>query len=210
MPLSADSATTRRRQYLALALRRARPGSGSAREFLLTRTWEGLPPVSIDLARLSTSYVIVGAVATALYMPQRFTYDLDLLVVSDDAPTLHRELLALGCSRTGTLSIGRTSWVAADGGRLDVIESSEPWVRDAISNASRAPDGSAVIPLPYLVLMKLAASRAQDVADLTRMLGQADDAALDEVRSVVEGYRPEDREDVESLIALGRLELQDG
>ncbi len=55
--------------------------------------------------------------------------------------------------------------------------------------------------------MKLWASRAQDVADLSRMLGQADDATLEQVRAVVRAYRDEDLEDLESLILLGKQEL---
>ena len=55
--------------------------------------------------------------------------------------------------------------------------------------------------------MKLQASRAQDGADLSRMLGQADDTTLDQVRATMRTYRSEDREDLESLILLGRQEL---
>ena len=37
------------------------------------------------------------------------------------------------------------------------------------------PDGLPIIDLPYLVLMKLSASRTQDLADISRMLGLADE-----------------------------------
>mgnify|MGYP001252823881 CR=1 FL=1 len=63
-----------------------------------------------------------------------------------------------------------------------------------------------MIALPYLVLMKLEASRVQDLADISRMLGLADDPALDQVRAVVRTYMDDAREDLESLIALGKLE----
>lgn len=207
---TAEAAILRRKQLIALALRRVRPGSGSAREFLLARTWEGLPPVAIDLSQFAAPYVVIGAVATALYMPQRFTDHLDLLTSPNYAPALYRELEALRCRRTGTSRIGGTSWEVRDSGRLVVLESGEPWVRDALARPNHAPDGSPVITLPYLVLIKLAASRAVDVGDLSRMLGQADDTALAGVRTIVDRYRPEDREDLESLITLGRLELEDG
>jgi len=89
-----------------------------------------------------------------------------------------------------------------------VIERDEPWVPDALARASENPDpqGLPTLPLAYLALMKLQASRGQDLADLMRMLGAADDQALAEVREVVQQYAPRDSQDLESLIELGRLE----
>ena len=208
--MSADGALLRRKQYLALALRRVQPGSGSSRAFLMSRSWKDPNvEVGLDLHRLRTPFVIVGAVATALYMPQRMTDDLDLLVLTADAPALYHELGEAGCARLGPLSIGGTSWRTPSGAVLDVLESDEPWARDAVGDPDRTT-GQPVVRLPYLVLMKLQASRAQDVADLSRMLGQADEATLAQVRAVVRAYRSEDLEDLESLILLGRQELSAG
>jgi len=162
----------------------------------------------LDRSRLSTPYVVVGAVATALYMPERATPGLDLLTTASDAPALRSELEALGCTYAGSLSIGGSTWRTPSGGTLDVIESDEPWVAEALAAPNRAPDGSPVVSLPYLVLMKLDASRAQDVADATRMLGLADEGARNEVRRVLVQYRPEYLQDVESMIVIGELELQ--
>lgn len=201
---------TIRKISVARARRRAKPGSGSSREFLLARTWKGLPPVNIDVTRLQTPCVIVGGVATALYMTQRVTYDLDLLVTHEDAPALHQELEAQGCTLSGTLSIGGTTWTTQDGGEIDVIESGDQWAIHAVSQPNRAPDGSPVIALPYLVLMKLDASRGVDERDLYRMLGQADETALAEVRRVIAAYRPHEMEDLETMIRIGALELQGG
>jgi len=194
----------RRRQFLALAQRRARPGSGSSIEFLRARTWKA---TKMSLEQIQTPFVIVGGVATALYMPQRLTLDLDILVVPDQAARLHAELRRLGYTLRGQLAFGGTSWQAPEGDVLDVLESDEAWAQTAVREPNRAPTGEPVIALPYLVLMKLAASRPQDLADLSRMLGQADDRTLTQVRAAVRQYRPEDAGDVESLIALGRLEL---
>lgn len=164
--------------------------------------------MALELARLTTPYVIVGGVATALYMPWRLTLDVDLLVMTNDAPFLYQELLAAGWVREGSLSIGGTTWRAPDRSKVDVLESGEPWVRTAIERPNRAPTGEPVIDLPYLVLMKLAASRGQDLADISRMLGTADEAMLARVREVVQRYRPDDSADLESLIVLGQLELK--
>lgn len=68
------------------------------------------------------------------------------------------------------------------------------------------PAGYPVLGLPYLVLMKLWSTHTQDLADVSRMLGLANDEQLDEVRTAVSRYSPQDREDLESLIFLGRTE----
>ena len=205
--MSSDRAALRRRPLLEMALRRAQPGSGSMIAFLRTRTWKD-PVVSLDLRSLRTPFVIVGGVATALYMPQRLTDDLDILVLATDAPLLHQELIAAGCSRIGNLTVGGTSWAVPGGGTLDVLESSEPWAATAVGEPNRSPTGLPVIALPYLVLLKLGASRSLDLGDLTRMLGLADEPTRQQVREAVALYRPEDLPDLESLIALGDLELE--
>ncbi len=46
------------------------------------------------------------------------------------------------------------------------------------------------------------------MADLTRMLGQATEDQIGRVRELFLKLRPGDIEDLESLIYLGRLELQ--
>ncbi len=56
--------------------------------------------------------------------------------------------------------------------------------------------------------MKLLASRVQDLADVSRMLGRALDSDLDRVRSTVREHAPGLADDLESLITLGRLEMQ--
>lgn len=200
-----ETAVGRRKFIIAMALRRAKPGSGSTVAFLRKRTWS---EPTVELHRLDAPYVIVGAVATWLYMPQRATPDLDILIASDHAPLLHAELTAADLTYRKPLNFGGTSWRAPDGSALNVLESTAGWVADAIAQPNRSPTGLPVIKLPYLVTMKLEASRSQDVADLTRMLGQADEATREQVRAVVRTYRPEDAEDVESLMILGDLEFE--
>ena len=71
----------------------------------------------------------------------------------------------------------------------------------------RDPAGYPVLDLPYLVLMKMETSRAQDVADLSKMLGLAEEDVLLQVRDTVARYMPDATEDLESLIYLGGLEM---
>lgn len=204
----ADVATQRRRVFLDLVRRRVQPGSGSSLEFLRSRTWSD-PTMAVDLSILRTPFVIVGGVATALYMPQRLTLDLDVLVRIGDTDAFAGELRQAGCSFVGPLAVGGQTWQTPDGSTLDVLESDAPWVGDAVRSPNWSPSGLPVIGLPYLVLMKLAASRAQDLADISRMLGDADEATLSAVRATVLQYRPAERDDLESLIALGKLEFID-
>ena len=129
-------------------------------------------------------------------------------MVSADAPALYDELVARGYELAGTLTTGGTSWRYTGGEILAVLESDEPWALEAMARPTRAESGLPVVALGYLVLMKLAASRAQDLADVSRMLGIADPPTLATVREIVRRFRPEDSADLESLIALGRLELE--
>ena len=198
-----------RKTFIALALRRARPGSGSAPGFRARRTWT-LPVSDLRTIIRRTSFVVVGGVASRLYMPERMTLDVDILISGQDVDGLYQELKSAGCRYEGPLSAGGSHWTLADGAGLDVIESDAVWVPTALATARQAPDGLPVIDLPNLVLMKLEASHPQDLADVSRMLGGASDTELDAVRQVVRAYLPDAVEDLESLIALGRMEEQGG
>lgn len=92
---------------------------------------------------------------------------------------------------------------------IDVVESPEPWVPEALELPARDPQGLPVLTLPYLVLMKVQAGRTQDLADSARMLGLASDQERDAAREVVRRWLPDAEEDMESLIKLGRLEVGD-
>ncbi len=157
-------------------------------------------------------WAVVGAVATRLYMPERMTQDLDIVIEATDGPQARQKLLAAGFIYRGELSIGGSSWRTPDGGQMDMLEGSGVPIedRDAIVEAqtNRDAQGLPIIPLPYLALMKFQAGRVQDIADVTRMLGQAEAGTLNAIRALFDEYAPEDIEDLESLIELGRLELQ--
>lgn len=194
-----------RQRFIGLSLRRVKPGSGSAQEFLRARTWSRAVANLRDL--MDIPYVIVGGVATRMYMPERMTDDLDVLIHSSEAELCYGQLLARGATRIGDLSIGGTSWRLPDNTVLDIIVSDRAWVREAINSPNVGPDGQPVVGLPYLVLMKLAASRTTDLSDISRMLGQADDRELEGVRQAIVSYDPGSLEDLESLIQLGKLEM---
>lgn len=153
-------------------------------------------------------WAVCGAVATRLYMPERATADLDILILESDAAAVFEQLSGHGYRHQGSLAIGGSTWQSPDGQDLDVIQRGDAWVQDALAEATANRDGQGlpVLPLRYLVLTKLEASRAQDVADLARMLGAASEEELDRVRRTVSEVTPADSEDLEALIRLGRLE----
>jgi hypothetical protein len=206
MPTDLHDAAARRRLYITLARKRARPGSGSGPDVLWARTWRR--PVFDLRSLVSVPFLVVGGVATRLYAPERMTDDLDVLVPAASAERLSEELTRGGAVRRGRLAVGGSHWRLPDGTPLDVLEEDAPWVAEALARPASGPDGLPVIGLPYLILMKMRASRGIDIGDLTRILGAADEAALEETRRVIGRYLSDGTEDLESLIQLGRLEYQ--
>jgi hypothetical protein len=120
-------------------------------------------------------------------------------------------MAASGWTRIGDISVGGSTWRSPAGEGLDLLHTDEVWCREATRQAAdnRDDHNLPIIPLPYLVLMKLRASRTIDIGDVTRMLGLADEAALARVRAVVAEYAPEDSEDLDALTELGKLEWSD-
>jgi hypothetical protein len=125
-----------RRQFIALTMRRVRSGSGSSVAFLRARTW--VNPVS-DLAGVlgSGMFVVVGGVATRLYMPERMTLDLAILILAGDAGTVYGQLERAGGRRIGELGLSGdllgSQWELADGTSLDVLVSDEGWAGEALA-----------------------------------------------------------------------------
>ncbi len=123
-----------------------------------------------------------------------------MLAALDDAPGFYRELVQAGAVRLGRPTIPGSSWRLPDGTLPDSLESEAVWTAEALADPASAPDGLPVIRLPYLILLKMSAGRGTDFADLTRMLGGADDEALARVRAAVAIHSPGDLEDLESII----------
>lgn len=155
-------------------------------------------------------WAVVGAVATRLYMPERMTRNLDIVIRTVDSSQVRQKLTEAGFIYQGELSIGGSSWLTPNGELIDILEGTDVWWTEAIADAQANRDGQGlpIVPLPYLILIKLRAGRVQDIADVTRMLGQAGEATLEAVRMLFAQHAPEDMQDLESLIELGRLELQ--
>jgi hypothetical protein len=198
----------RRRFMIDFCLRRVQPGTGSGTEFLHRRTatnpWPDLRPILKNLP-----WVVVGAVATRAYMPERATKVLDILVRREDGREVRSRLEAAGYRYVSDLVIPgflvrSPESVDVD---VDVVLGEYAWLGEALAHTRHDLAGYPVLSLPYLVLKKLASSRAQDVADLSRMLGLATEEVLALVRTTAARYAPDEVGDLESLIYLGQVEM---
>ncbi len=207
MEIVSDPNASKRKHFISLVVKYAKPGSGSSIQFLNQRTWT-YPVANLLQIIKQAPFAIVGGVATRLYMPERMTLDVDILVKAEDAKLVYRDLAKANSKKIGELSIPGSQWQLEDGTSLDVLEGDASWVKAAIQHPNYAPDGLPVIALQYLVLMKLIAGRSQDLADVSRMLGGATELQSIEVKKTIERYLPNAIEDLESLIILGKLELQ--
>jgi len=153
-------------------------------------------------------WMIIGGVATRAYMPERMTKDLDIFVQQSDGEAVIARLKQAGYQVVSKLAIPGYVMLSPEGIEVDVIFGNAAWLKEALSHVASDEAGYPVIALPYLILLKMTAQRAQDWADVSRMLGWASDAKLDEVRAVVARYAPEDAEDLESLIFIGKKERE--
>ncbi len=153
-------------------------------------------------------WAITGAVATRLYMPERATKDLDIVVHQRDSDEVLQRLQEDGYQIISGLSIPGFLLHSPDGVEVDVIFGDYPWLDEALSHPKQDIAGYPVLDLPYLILMKLEASRTQDLGDLSRMLGLASAVELERVRTIINRYTPDVIDDIESLIYLGKMEME--
>lgn len=211
-------ARDRRRFFIERALKRRSPGTGSA-ILSLMKLPRGELKMSPQELLGDIPFCIVGGVATRAYMPERSTKDVDILVNACDFASAEECLSKTGYTAirklddlffvNSALGLFGRAWQKADA-RIDLISSDQDWVHDALMIDSRDQTGLRVIALPYLVLMKMDASRGQDQADIERMLGRLEATAVEDVAKVVTRYLgdPQAAEDVRQYALLGRMEYQ--
>ncbi len=158
-------------------------------------------------------FAVIGGVATRLYMPERTTADIDLLVRATDFDAAVAQLVTKGYRQLihplhfADTRLGLIGQRVQSALPIDVLSSDQPWVDDAVATVRRDDTGLPIVDLPYLVALKLDASRGIDQGDLTRMLGFAAEDELARVRAVVGQLLPADLEDLEQYIEIGRFEV---
>lgn len=165
--------------------------------------WPDLRPILQGI-----EWALIGGVATRAYMAERVTKDMDIVVHDRDGAATIKKLEQAGYRVVSQLAVPGFLLISPDGTELDVIFGKYKWLKDALAHPNADPAGYPVVSMPYLVLLKMAAQRPQDWADVSRMLGWASDESLNEVRAVVKKYEPEDIEDLESLIFIGKKEQE--
>jgi hypothetical protein len=202
-----------RRRWFLRRMRRSRAVIGSDFPRLMQRPRS---PILLPITAIfgNEPYAVVGGVATASYQPERHTQDIDILIHADSMRTVTTRLRELKGQRTGTLAFPASTlcltgetWLVGNAPPLDLLWSNAQWSREATTRALPDANGILIVPLPYLILMKIDAGRGIDQGDLTRMLGLANDTALQAVRATIARYMPDAREDIESYIEIGRIEI---
>jgi hypothetical protein len=213
-------ARDRRRFYLDRGLRKQSCGSGSDLAFLMS-----LPLLSRTERRVkdifaSLPVMLIGARAAASYAPERSTRDTDYLVDDRHFRAVEEKLEATGFTKArdllfpnAALGLFGSAWTSAtdEGQEVDLVASPQGWARAAFDSLPIVnADGERVIPLPFLILMKLDSARAIDQGDLSRMLGRLSDSAVEEIVSIVERYYndPAAGDDVRQYALLGRWEYE--
>ena len=99
-----DLSAQKRKFFLGLAIKRAKPGSRSSLTFLQKRTWS-YPVNSLQSVLKSAPFVVVGGVATRLYMPERMTLDIYILIKANDRNLIYQDLINAQAEKIGELSI---------------------------------------------------------------------------------------------------------
>ncbi len=208
----------RRRFFIERGLKKRVPGTGGAIEELMNLPRGKLAMNPQELLG-EIPFCTVGGVATRAYMPERSTKDVDILVNACDFESAEERLSKAGYEAVrkrddlffgnSALGLFGRAWQKADA-RIDLISSEQEWVHEALMIDSRDQTGLRVIALPYLVLMKMDASRGQDQADIERMLGRLDATAVEDVVNVVARHLgdPQAAEDVRQYALLGQMEYR--
>lgn len=158
-------------------------------------------------------FAVIGAVAANQYMPSRSTADIDFAIAQDNETLVTNRLRQAGWTRGRALQLRPPltgwSWTTDGHIQVDIISVPGGWGKDLVEKAAQnVLDGLPTVTLPHLVVLKLFAGRMADGGDISRMLGHQEEPMLELVRLLARRLLqdPQDLEDLEQLIELGRLE----
>lgn len=147
-------------------------------------------------------YVIVGGHAVTIHGHPRTTDDVDIMTtheyVNDIVDRLNLDV-------THSLTIGGVAATTPSGIEIDILSPDQPWVDDAIKNAEDTKYGK-VVSKPYLVLMKIYASRSsQDDNDIIIMLQNMNENEQELSIKLVDEYFSNMSDDIRQMLELAKL-----
>jgi hypothetical protein len=218
--LDVSSAAARRRFYLDRAMRKSTRGSGSDLTYLMS-----LPRVLNGVERMiepmfdTIPVFLIGAHAAAAYAPERMTKDIDYFVAGENYAEATTRIGNSGWTKirdlhfpNAKLGLHGSAWRSdAGGAEVDLITSDQEWARAAFeAPVCRDKTGKRVIPLEFLVLMKLDSARANDQGDINRILGRLTSERIEDVVRVVIRYYddPAAADDIRQSAEIGRWEYE--
>lgn len=157
-------------------------------------------------------WALVGAMALRAYASERMTQDVDIVIHAGDEPAARVAFISAGYRIGGSLLMGGFTAHPADGAgySIDVLAFDAPWLSEALAQPMYDPAGFPVLARRFLILMKLQAGRAQDIADITRLLRRADHAERTIARATMATYAPDLIDDYDALVVLTDLEFGTG
>ena len=98
------------------------------------------------------------------------------MVLAEDSAAVEQALRNAGWTQLGVISFGGSSWQSANGELIDLLHAPEqPWATAALASPIKTPEGLPVLDLPYLLMLKLSATRAVDISDIVGMLQHANE-----------------------------------
>lgn len=218
--IDVTSAAARRRFFLSRARRLNTHGAGSDMRLLMAmpRTASGVQRM-IEAIFGDIPVFLVGAFAAAAYAPERHTKDVDYFVAAENYDDAQARLQAGDWKKTRTLlfpnaglGLHGSAWALRGGGQeIDLMTSEQVWAREAFAApVSQDLNGERVIPLAYLILMKLDSARVIDQADLARILGRLSSEQVEGViHTVQRHYRdPSAADDLRQYHEIGKWEYE--
>jgi len=194
--IDVSKAADRRRFILQRALRKETRGSGSDLAYLLTLPQSERPAIRTFLFA-PVPAMLAGAHAANAYAPERATSDTDFLVPHENFAAAEQRLRAAGYEKSrdlffpnAALGLYGSAWRGEEtGAAVDLISSGQGWLTEAFCAPTTLDrGGERVLPLPYLVLMKLDRARSIDHGDLGRILGRLSNEDLEGVITIVERH----------------------
>ncbi len=205
-----DRATVK--ALLALTKKRCQASDHALRPAVSPNALHRLNPMLLSVEKLRSllpeglRYVVVDGVASAYYQPARFTEDIDLMVLAEDSAAVEQALRNAGWTQLGVISFGGSSWQSANGELIDLLHAPEQlWVTAALASPIKTPEGLPVLDLPYLLILKLSATRAVDISDIVGMLQHANETEKQRIRQVIATHRNDLLEDFDQFEAISQL-----